>query len=342
MPRRDKLYSQYEKTHTAKYFMGLYGQSTLHRAIEVAAVKTRQEAGLLLGFDGFCKVPVDVENIAKQRNITLGKDLHPSAEEDALFSFSENIGVVKLNRDRPETRIRLTLAHEICHKFFYQKNGVHQIGLPDIRELKAEEKICTEFAGALLMPYLHVQNFLRQIPNDSPGKILAALEDMARCYKVSMPALIARIGQVSSPSTFFGIVLCLKYMNNLYTNSDAQLRVAICPTIGGPVNFRTWRNRTAKGVNLQSVETLYVNWKERFCLECEPIGGRYSLNPDGEIIRITQNHLMSWMPEKVNLSVLEYGKWHNQTFPVLTISCLYAARGWKADKAYIISILKPQ
>ena len=60
-----------ETTRSARYFMGLFGKNTIQEAVEVAAERMREEAGLLRGLSDFGAIPVDLEAIACRRKLFL-------------------------------------------------------------------------------------------------------------------------------------------------------------------------------------------------------------------------------------------------------------------------------
>lgn len=91
-----------------------------------------------------------------------------------------------LRRDLPEGRINFTVAHEICHTFFYER-------VPEIKFFahpvdEQEERLCNRGAEELLMPAFD----LRRSTKDRVAS-LEALRDLARHYRVSMPAMLIRL-----------------------------------------------------------------------------------------------------------------------------------------------------
>ena len=91
-----------------------------------------------------------------------------------------------LRRGLPEGRINFTVAHEICHTFFYER-------VPDIKFAAHpvdlyEERLCNRGAEELLMPALDV----RRRAKDQPVS-LAVLRAMASDYRVSAPAMFIRL-----------------------------------------------------------------------------------------------------------------------------------------------------
>lgn len=323
-------------THTARYFISLYGGESLSHAVESAAQKER---GLIGGLDEYCKIPIDIKSIAHLRSIKTTDNLPPNAQEDGLFVYSENGSEVKLNPNKGDRRIRYTLAHEIGHHLFY-KEAKHQIGLLNKEEAASEDRICEMFASALLMPLPHIKRFLLQIPNGTPWDILIWLEDTAREFQVSIPALTIRLGQVNSPSSFSGIFLYLRYLENAFTKLDPSLRVQGCSSLGRFKDYRTWRNRTAVNINLTTSKILFELWSSQLIDQREPTGGRYTFNEQNKLVRASSDMLCKWGSGRVRLSVLENGHWPSRLINVSIADCLYVGKGWNSKKAYVISIMR--
>lgn len=91
-----------------------------------------------------------------------------------------------LRRDLPEGRINFTVAHEICHTFFYERVPEIKFSAHPVDE--EEERLCNHGAEELLMPALDVRRRTK-------GRVasLDALRDLARHYRVSMPAMLIRL-----------------------------------------------------------------------------------------------------------------------------------------------------
>jgi len=327
---------EYSKTRSARYFMDTYRRATLPDAVEVAAEKER--GNILSGFQDFCHIPVDVESIARRKGIHFGADLPETDHESARLTPRRKGFTLRLHPKQTSLRKRFTITHEIGHTLFY-RNMEHQIGILDKIEIGAEEQISDMFAGALLMPTAQILGLLSEVSCETPWKLLAGLESIGQKFEVSLPALVSRIGQVGGSLAFPCIFLCLSYRQNQSTKKDKQLRVDLCASLGDLGNTRTWFNRTTRGINLHSAETLFREWKKHLYGCVEPIGGRYALNPEMGIKRATQESL-NWVPEKVNFSIQRNSKWLKKGIPVLTSSCLYVRKGGDENEAYVISIIR--
>lgn len=91
-----------------------------------------------------------------------------------------------LRRDLPEGRINFTVAHEICHTFFYER--VPEIKFAAHPADPEEERLCNAGAEELLMPALDVRRCARGKPVS-----LAALQAFAADYHVTAPAMLIRL-----------------------------------------------------------------------------------------------------------------------------------------------------
>ena len=112
--------------------------------------------------------------------ITCDGYIEPIGEE-----FAQGFRLV-LNGNGPSTRQRFTIAHEICHTFFYEL-------VPDLKFRPhqtdaCEEALCNQGAAALLMPGEDV------VAQAKPRDVsLATLEDLARRYEVSLETAFLRL-----------------------------------------------------------------------------------------------------------------------------------------------------
>jgi hypothetical protein len=93
---------------------------------------------------------------------------------------------IHLNASSPEPRRKFTLAHEICHTFFYE-------AVPELKFVHhgvdpCEERLCNVGAAELLIPEAHVRRLAQQFPIG-----LRALESIAGEYGVSMECALIRL-----------------------------------------------------------------------------------------------------------------------------------------------------
>jgi len=132
---------------------------------------------------------LSLERFLKVRNV-IEKRVDPEITCDG---FIEPIGAefvkgfrLVLNGNRPSVRQRFTIAHEICHTFFYEI--VPELKFRSHPTDSYEEALCNHGAAALLMPAEDV------IANSRAKDIsIATLEDLGRRYEVSIEAAFLRL-----------------------------------------------------------------------------------------------------------------------------------------------------
>ncbi len=330
------MQSRDAQTRTGMFFLKRYKCTRLGDAVETAAHKEREV--LLPGCEDYCGIPVDVEKIAQRRGLKHGECLDESDSRSAVIVPHQNSYVVKLSRTETIGGKRFSLAHEIGHDLFRQ-GMKHKVGILSRKEKKAEDHICEMFASALLMPVPHVQRLLSHIPNGTPWEIFRALENSARQFKVSIPALIVRIGRIRSRPKFSFALLSMKYSPNRYSGLAPRLRVDTYSSLGALRNTFIWSNCSAESVNLQSPQNLFDSWASSLDDRLESTGGRYTLNGAEKFIRADAESIR-WIPETVIVDIRENGRWYKERIVVQVANCLYASKGWTSDKAYVVSVLR--
>ena len=109
--------------------------------------------------------------------------------DGALVPLGEDFGAgfrMILRRDLPESRINFTVAHEICHTFFYER--VPEIKFASHAVDQEEERLCNCGAEEILMPALDVRRCAKNEPVS-----LDVLQMMATRYRVSIAAMLIRL-----------------------------------------------------------------------------------------------------------------------------------------------------
>jgi hypothetical protein len=120
------------------------------------------------------------------RDVTTDDDLKADGALVPLGSdFSAGFRMV-LRRDLPEGRINFTVAHEICHTFFYERVPEIKFGAYPVDS--EEERLCNCGAEELLMPAMDVKRRAKEKPVS-----LEALQALAGHYRVSEPAMLIRL-----------------------------------------------------------------------------------------------------------------------------------------------------
>ena len=155
--------------------------------------------GFAAAFYGDTEKPLDLRALASFRGIRI-VDAPPVHSEDAEIGPSADGRVsIRLHPDRPETRRRFSLAHEIAHTFFPDfesrawaraDSRFRWVGHPD-DEL---ERLCDIGASELLFP-------TRWFPSDASEVTCAGdLVQLAATYGASREATLRRFAEYHSES----------------------------------------------------------------------------------------------------------------------------------------------
>lgn len=324
-------------TRSARYFLSLFRMATLKGAVELAA--KRERGSLLSGFEDYCSIPVDVEEVWKRKGFRIADDLAPSATRDAELSpFGEGF-LVRFKPGASQARRRFTIAHEIGHSFFF-RHGRHQVGLLDAKEMRAEEWICSQFASAFLVPPGPLRQLFAPLESASPWAILWQLDNVARRFQVSVEVIVRRLCDIKLPIVPVNI-LALRYQENQRTGTNPQLRVWRRANQGCDNPFRTFWNRSAEGLHLQSALNLFDRWRDHLVENREGIGGRYAWHPSLGLFQ-PRRRPEAVHTEGIELSVCENGQWSRAIMQTSVASFLYALRNCTDREAYIISVLRPK
>lgn len=152
----------------------------------------RKEALQLLGEDAYKEPPIKLTKIAQRRRVIA------ILKEDNLDSEGVTIPdkrgfVIKLKKNSPSLRQRYTLAHEIAHTFFFNRN----VSPPkrqywhSLRGDIGEEYLCERGAAEILMPFPIFKRYIKiyQIPS------ISALSSLQAIFQVSTQASACRILQ---------------------------------------------------------------------------------------------------------------------------------------------------
>jgi len=130
-----------------------------------------------------------LQRVLKERNViqieTISGLNCDGTLEPIGTTFAEGFRM-RLRKNVPPARIRFSIAHEVCHTFFYElvpemKFRPHE---PD----EAEERLCNVGAAALLIPARSLRISVKGLPI-----CLASLERLAEEYYVSPPTMLIRL-----------------------------------------------------------------------------------------------------------------------------------------------------
>lgn len=93
---------------------------------------------------------------------------------------------MRLKKSAADVRIRFTMAHELCHTFFYEL--VPEIKFAPHETDDEEERLCNFGAAAFLLPASVLR---RRVKNLQPR--LETLELLSGEYRVSIPTMMLRL-----------------------------------------------------------------------------------------------------------------------------------------------------
>src|ERR1039458_6899142 len=102
--------------------------------------------------------PSNLEPFLASRNITSVAIEDDLKADGALVPLGRDFGAgfrMVLRRDLPEGRINFTVAHEICHTFFYER--VPEVKFAAHAVDQEEERLCNYGAEEILMPALDLR-----------------------------------------------------------------------------------------------------------------------------------------------------------------------------------------
>jgi hypothetical protein len=144
---------------------------------------------------GGVEIPLDMDVLASLRDIRKS-ELPPVQSEDAELVPDGRGGVeYRVNPDRPETRRRFSVAHEICHTFFPDfetKVWCRSDAKYRLRSDPADriEMLCDIGASELLMPLEPFRADVLAV--DSAAKLVALIQK----YRASPEAVLRRYAEV--------------------------------------------------------------------------------------------------------------------------------------------------
>jgi Zn-dependent peptidase ImmA (M78 family) len=319
-------------SRTEQYFLNLFGVSSVSVAAERAADFLRANAG-----PDASMLPVDVFKLAEAKGMKIQQDLEGAGCAEGMLIPRKDDYLVRLRRDVPSARKRFSLAHELGHTFFYKNEGTgprHAIGIMDRTEHLAEERVCNQFAGFLLMPTDELQRRFGGLEECHPSDLLDRLESTSGLFSVSKEALTrhAEALGLSSPPW---LVLQSSFRATPRGSQDKHLRMDWCAAIGNWGSpRRLWRHYRLSAIGLTSACDLYDNWRT---IEAR---GTFMFNGDGSLVRNCAATKVC--AERIAVSVSVGGKWAPAKEPYLSASRLYT---WNttngAIEAYVVTVLTP-
>ena len=180
---RSKVSSNFESSRLVRLLVERTGQGDADpfAAMEHHVGRLRQEVGNM-------GVVNDFEPYLKLRKVTLLSSDNPVYDgyiQPHGKSYSEGFTML-VKKEQPQTRARFTIAHEICHTFFYEI--VPELKFVSHQTDPVEEMLCNFGAAALLMPRDDVMKATHKI---MPS--IVVLEQLAEHYGVSLEAMFLRL-----------------------------------------------------------------------------------------------------------------------------------------------------
>lgn len=323
-------------TRTERYFLELYRSATISGAVQRAVREARY--GLEYG------LPVDVAALAESKRIIIREDvIELGCAHGKLVPVRDGF-LVTLKEGLSDTWKRFALAHELGHTLFYRSDGGvvrHEVGLLDVNEIAAEERICSAFARALLMPAARVRDEIARIPPGAPAIALELLHRVAMLtFKVSVPLLLTRLAELRLGSQTY-LALCFRFRENPVSQEEPDLRVSVRSILGEPRRFWIWRNRSAEHLNLRSVNTLFDSWRTIAPDQRDAESSRYFWQPEVGLVKWPAGSPVE-VDEEVGVSVSWSGRWPKRTIPMAVASCLYAPPRATDRDAYVVSVMSPK
>ncbi len=182
-----------------KFIDDLVRETGLESPEAAIRFKARELLQLYTEFFGEPEMPIDVMELASLRSIHPGDDLPVQSPDAELVPRQEGGVEMRVHPDRPETRKRFSIAHEICHTFFpeYEQSGWCRT---DARyrdrtdPAQYLEMLCDIGAAELLFPQPW---FL-----DESQAVMSAVQlgQLANKYQGSREATLRRYAELSADS----------------------------------------------------------------------------------------------------------------------------------------------
>src|ERR1035438_2206882 len=143
----------------------------------------------LLGGLSRVEIPLDLNSVLRARRVDEVNFDDALKYDGHIEPLGRDFGAgfrIALRAGMPETRLRFTLAHEICHTFFYEL--VPEVKYSPQLPHRDEERLCNLGAGELLVP-------TDVLSRDDATKYpcLSSIEDLAERYRVSLESMLLRL-----------------------------------------------------------------------------------------------------------------------------------------------------
>ncbi len=170
--------------------------------------KARELVALHRSYFGEPVMPLDMEALASMRGIRRSAEAPAHSRDAELVPDEDGQVSMRVNPDRPETRQRFSMAHEISHTYFPEYQAKVRCR-PDPRYRDPEdpddllEMLCDAGAAELLFP-------LPWFAADALAvRGAGGLVELAEGYRASREATLRRFAEVS-PRCLAAVFLCWK------------------------------------------------------------------------------------------------------------------------------------
>lgn len=205
-----------------------------------AGLAERIARELLLMTDRRSNPPVDLPSLAHVIGVRAISTR--TLVEDGRVVWGAEGPSIELRPDRPLSRQRFTLAHEIAHVVLAGESGVGQVARRTVTaDPNAEEELCDAVAAALLMPRDWMERHSR-------GKLnLSTLRLIAHHAEVSLSAAAVRVAEVGRRTS---ILLRWRRLNDDWICASAA---AVPPDLFGRIRLAKESMRTMAGLSTHDV-----------------------------------------------------------------------------------------
>ena len=173
----------------------------LEEATHIIVERARQLVGQMVTSKGNDMPPFLPEDFARMKGISKIEQADLGNTSAVLLKFHDGY-VIKVNKNHHPVRQNFSCAHEIGHILFGELHLEHHLQSIEYRTFNpsntgrlrssAKERLCDIAATELLMP----ENVFRRYLSDF-GASVTSIEQLARTFKVSIPAAAIRIAEIS-------------------------------------------------------------------------------------------------------------------------------------------------
>jgi hypothetical protein len=225
---------------------------------------------------------------------------------------------------------RFVIAHELGHSLFYSRSASrpeHLVGLYNASELRAEERICSAFARALLLPREMFRTFFHGLEDKTVGSILVSVANIMRSTGVGIDTVMRRCADLATCTAF-----ALTQWKPLGRDVTTVRLVNVC---SDKTVLWLWRGRRASSVGLNSCDMLLHRWLREG--DAEP--GRYVVDRRLSLRRLGEATPLE-ARERCEISVDVSGSWRTLRVDAEVASALFVRPGGGFEGTQILAVLR--